>query len=86
MTASIERWDAYKEHVRRFVNGDEDDDIVTVFGVCVRCGSSRLVITNKQLQSWVPLFYWESMPCRADEGMTELRTCRDCGHTSRTNS
>ena len=23
---------------------------------------------------------------RADEGATELRTCRDCGHTSRTNS
>ena len=54
MVHSIDRWDAYKERVRRFLDGDDDNDTMTVFGVCVRCGSSRLVVTNKQLRPGFP--------------------------------
>jgi hypothetical protein len=54
---SIQAWDAYCEHVRGTVEGDTTAlPQSTVFGTCGRCGSSRLLVTNKQLR-------------RADEGM-----------------
>lgn len=82
LAPSVRRWDAYAQGVRRRL-AEEDDagadapqqqqQQQRVFGVCVRCGSHRLIVTTRQLR-------------RADEGATELRNCRDCGHTSRVNS
>ena len=45
----------------------------SVFGVCRRCGSARLLVTTRQLR-------------RADEGMTEIRRCLACGHITKVNS
>lgn len=81
------RWEAFCAAAERCVRGDDPNDPVAVaaaeasaatqragiFGRCRRCGSKRLLVTTKQLR-------------RADEGMTELRQCQDCGHVSRSNS
>lgn len=40
---------------------------------CRRCGSRAVTVTTVQVRS-------------ADEGMTEVRTCRDCGNVSRINA
>ena len=40
---------------------------------CRRCRSSRVTVTTMQVRS-------------ADEGMTEFRSCKDCGHVGRINA
>lgn len=40
---------------------------------CRRCRGSRVTVTTVQIRS-------------ADEGMTEFRTCKDCGHVGRINA
>ena len=72
LAASLRRWEQYTERVRAEAE-DEPATRQRAFGACVRCGSHRLLVTTRQLR-------------RADEGATELRSCRDCGHTSRINS
>ena len=75
-TGPMRRWAAYcREVEHRLLGSDNDaaDTQTTVFGNCRKCGSNRLEVRTKQLR-------------RADEGATELRTCHDCGHTSRVNS
>jgi DNA-directed RNA polymerase subunit M/transcription elongation factor TFIIS len=75
-TGPVRRWVVYCTEVeRRLMGGDDDTDDTqnTVFGSCRKCGSKRLEVRTKQLR-------------RADEGATELRTCHNCGHTSRVNS
>lgn len=69
------QWQQYCQQVERSIRGDgEDSDIqASVFGACRRCGSRRLLVTTRQLR-------------RADEGMTELRQCRTCGHVTKVNS
>lgn len=69
------RWSQYCMYVERQVRGDDDEahTHASVFGNCRRCGSARLTVRTRQLR-------------RADEGATELRTCRDCGHVTRINS
>lgn len=48
---SVLRWERYKEHVQTLVEGESNDDSVSVnVGCCVRCGSRRLLVTTKQLQ------------------------------------
>jgi DNA-directed RNA polymerase subunit M/transcription elongation factor TFIIS len=71
----IQRWSDYCVYVERHVQGTDNEEVIqtSVFGTCRKCGSSRLTVRTKQLR-------------RADEGATELRTCRDCGYTSRINS
>lgn len=69
---SVERWNAYAADVeRRIMSPPRDHRHKTI--PCARCGSHRVTIMTKQLR-------------RADEGATELRHCRECGHTARTNS
>lgn len=64
----------YKEiHCNENRPEKEAQFVTTVHGVCRKCKSSRLTILNKQLRS-------------ADEGMTEIVHCQDCGYTRRTNS
>jgi DNA-directed RNA polymerase subunit M/transcription elongation factor TFIIS len=77
---SVQRWEAYCSAVERRILGTEDDangatdgSGVSVFGTCRRCGSSRLLVTTRQLR-------------RADEGMTEIRQCKACGHVTKVNS
>ena len=68
------RWREYGDSVERSVRGDAqvtaffvmlsrvtDEDLLqpSVFGVCRRCGSTRLLVTTRQLR-------------RADEGMTGM--------------
>lgn len=77
-TGPMLRWKTYCMEVEQRILGKDDNDNQvntqnTVFGNCRKCGSKRLVVRTKQLR-------------RADEGATELRTCHDCGHTSRVNS
>jgi DNA-directed RNA polymerase subunit M/transcription elongation factor TFIIS len=69
------RWLQYSAYVERQVRGDDDEANAqaSVFGNCRRCGSARVTVRTRQLR-------------RADEGATELRTCRDCGHVTRVNS
>jgi len=40
---------------------------------CRKCQSTRVFVTTKQLR-------------RADEGATEIRSCQECGYTTRLNS
>ena len=76
---SEQRWELYCADVERRQRGMDADDAAAlrhqaaVFGTCRRCGSARLLVTTQQLR-------------RADEGSTEIRLCRDCGHVSRINS
>lgn len=50
-------WVNYRDRVERSIRGeDEHHTVHTVFGVCRRCSSSRLLVTTRQLR-------------RADEGM-----------------
>jgi DNA-directed RNA polymerase subunit N (RpoN/RPB10) len=82
------QWNDYCQQVERSIRGDDEEPAteVSVFGVCRRCGSRRLLVTTRQLR-------------RADEGMsrgimrfmmllrmTELRQCRECGHVTKINS
>ena len=76
--AAEERWAAFCAETERRVRGTEGDDEAqrlrtAIFGGCRRCGSERLQVTTRQLR-------------RADEGATELHTCRQCGYTRRINS
>lgn len=45
----------------------------TIATKCRKCKSTRVFVTTKQLR-------------RADEGATEIRSCQDCGYTTRLNS
>ena len=71
----IQRWAEYCAYVERHIQGKDVEEVIqtSVFGNCRKCGSARLTVRTKQLR-------------RADEGATELRTCRDCGYTTRVNS
>jgi DNA-directed RNA polymerase subunit M/transcription elongation factor TFIIS len=53
----------------------EEHRLLTGNGVfrCRRCGSGAVTVTTVQVRS-------------ADEGMTELRTCRECGKVTRINA
>lgn len=54
----VQQWEAYCMNVERHVRGDDlCQNTQTIFGVCRRCGSNRLLVTTRQLR-------------RADEGMT----------------
>ena len=44
-----------------------------VHGSCRKCGSKNVIVYNKQLRS-------------ADEGMTEIRVCQECGDETRRNA
>ena len=66
------RWDAYCAAVAADLER-QGAAAGTVFGSCRRCGSTRLSVVNRQTR-------------RADEGMTEIRTCQDCGHATRVNA
>ena len=74
-SASWRRWETFCDQAERRERGldVEAGRHMSVFGTCRRCGSTRLLVTTQQLR-------------RGDEGMTELRHCRDCGHMSRINS
>lgn len=53
----VQAWRDYCTQVERSVRGDDETSTIpTVFGVCRRCGSTRLSVTTRQLR-------------RADEGM-----------------
>lgn len=79
---SVERWAAFcaaaEQAVLRPDAADAMDDAppmpsAGVFGRCRRCRSARLIVSTRQLR-------------RSDEGATEIRQCRDCGHVTTVNS
>jgi DNA-directed RNA polymerase subunit M/transcription elongation factor TFIIS len=72
-SVAIHEWDQYCAYVETQIQGNDGDYNTSVFGVCRRCGSSRLFVTTRQLR-------------RADEGMTEIRLCKNCGHVTKVNS
>ena len=71
-TGAVE-WDQYCTSLEEQIRGTGGDQPPSIFGVCRRCGSSRLLVTTRQLR-------------RADEGMTEIRICKNCGHVTKINS
>ena len=68
----VRAWREYCVRLDARLRGDTEGT-EGAFGMCRRCGSRRLLVRTQQLR-------------RADEGMTEIRTCLDCGAVSRTNS
>ena len=53
---AVQRWEHYCEGVERRLRGDDNDAAAaaagtTIFGTCRRCGSTRLLVTSRQLRS-----------------------------------
>lgn len=73
--SGVQPWETYCLQVERNLcqADDNTNNRQSIFGMCRRCGSARLLVTTRQLR-------------RADEGMTEIRRCKDCGHISKVNS
>ena len=98
-TASAERWRRHCERMEEIVRADPPPSQAAglrVFGRCPRCRGARIDVITKQLRRTrrgSPWLGWgggggeggNPSGC-ADEGMTEIRTCKDCGHTTRVNS